>query len=263
MPEDDSPISEYHLWRDEEAEYKNLLEQIKNPFVICCLGRWLVIELVFCPTKRYDASIYLYIELYLHTLHYIFISFLSLVFLFIHMLYAVWFATTAATVAVAATTSTMSLTLMCARVCVLCKMLVFDLVFTFSHDRHTKAAWFINCCWIFNTCHNAPRKIWINKTKCRLHIVHCRLSKSILNGIFFEMFLLLTTFCMYMFIVFLFMLFYSDAYLCYLKSSSIWKIKKKINRNESTKTTASNHLITHTRTHRKFRANQILTTSNR
>lgn len=39
MPEDDSPISEYHLWREEEAEYKFILEQIKNPFVICCLGR--------------------------------------------------------------------------------------------------------------------------------------------------------------------------------------------------------------------------------
>lgn len=37
-PVDDSPISEYHLWREEEAEYKDILEQIKNPFVICCLG---------------------------------------------------------------------------------------------------------------------------------------------------------------------------------------------------------------------------------
>lgn len=78
MPEDDSPISEYHLWRDEEAEYKNILEQIKNPFVICCLGRWLVIELIFCPPHATIPVYICIIELYLHTLH--FISF----YLFLH-----------------------------------------------------------------------------------------------------------------------------------------------------------------------------------
>lgn len=33
-PIDDSPISEYELWQMQEFEFKNILENMKHPFVV-------------------------------------------------------------------------------------------------------------------------------------------------------------------------------------------------------------------------------------
>lgn len=38
--EDDSPISEYELWKMQENEFNSLLEQMKNPCVAACCGKF-------------------------------------------------------------------------------------------------------------------------------------------------------------------------------------------------------------------------------